>query len=241
MVKKTLTKSSSTYHLFLQNKNIQFRYFIGVIVSRFICIIMNDTMCVYKIVNSQNGNEYVGSTLLGFEWRKRKHLRELRKGKHHNRHLQNAFIKYGEGCFSFSILEVITDPTKLLDAEERWLIQINPIYNVMRDIKSHIGVKRSDETCKKISVSNTGKHHTQETKDKLSKLNTGKKQSLTTIEKKRIGNFRSVLQLNTDGSLIKEWVSPTIAAHDLNIKRTMIYECISGRKPTYRGFIWRRK
>ena len=54
----------------------------------------------------------------------------------------------------------------------------------MRDIKSHIGIKRSDETRKKMSLAQLGKKHSEETKQKLREINTGKKHSEETIEKR---------------------------------------------------------
>jgi len=203
---------------------------------------MNKIVCVYKITNTENGNQYVGSTLNGFDWRKRKHLRELKNGKHHNRHLLNAFNKYGEQCFLFEILEVVEFPNLLVELEQKWINQLNPIYNVMKaDIKSHIGVKRSIETRKRISNALTGKIMLDETKQKLRQLNLGKKQSLTTIERKRQKNFKPIIQLDKTGNIIREWNSATEASDVLSIDRTMIYGCLGGRKPSYKGFLWRKK
>jgi group I intron endonuclease len=201
---------------------------------------MNNS-CIYKIKNTKTGDEYIGSTLRGFEWRKCKHLRELKQNKHHNRHLQNAYNKYGEYNFQFEIIEKISNPILLIKKEQEWILKSSPVYNVMRDIKSHIGIKRSEETRKKISDALTGKHLSEETKQKLRSLNTGKKQSLKTIQKKREKNFKPVIQLSREGNFIKEWKSATEAAEQLKIKRYIIYACINGRKPTYKSFRWKQK
>jgi len=201
---------------------------------------MNDT-CIYKITNTITGEEYVGSTLKGFEWRKRKHLRELQNNKHHNRHLQNSYNKYGRTCFDFKILEIIFDQNDLIKKEQEWVSKLSPIYNVMRDIKSHIGVKRSKETCEKISKALIGKKMSNETKQKLRVVNLGKKQSNDTIQRKRKKNFKPVIQSSRTGEFIKEWSSVTEAAERLNLKRGVIYDCIGGRKPTYKSFRWSQK
>lgn len=112
---------------------------------------------IYKIVNITNNKEYVGSTINGLNWRKRKHLRELKKQIHHNRHLQNAYNIVGPDKFSFEILEILPSSENLLEREDHWTKLLKPEYNIMREIKSHIGVKRSPETCRKISEALKGR------------------------------------------------------------------------------------
>lgn len=58
---------------------------------------------IYEIVCSANGHRYVGSTA-SLVRRKCDHFKHLRRGIHKCRHLQSAFLKYGAGCFSFSVL-----------------------------------------------------------------------------------------------------------------------------------------
>jgi group I intron endonuclease len=197
--------------------------------------------CVYKIVNINNGHEYVGSALKGFDWRKRKHLRELKQKKHHNRHLQNAYNIYGENSFSFQILEIVENISILTQKEQEWVNRLNPVYNVMRDIKSHIGVKRSPETCLKISQALIGSHHSKETKEKLRQLGLGKKQSPETIKKRMVNQYKPILQLDKDFNIIREWNSATEASLLNGFNRKCIYRCLWGLRPTYKGFRWQKK
>ncbi|MBF1054549.1 MAG: GIY-YIG nuclease family protein, partial [Parvimonas sp.] len=60
--------------------------------------------CIYEIRNKINNKVYIGSTI-DFKQRKATHLKELRRGKHANSHLQNAWNKYGEDNFIFKIIE----------------------------------------------------------------------------------------------------------------------------------------
>ena len=48
--------------------------------------------------------KYIGKTMVGFKVRKYRHIRELRLNTHVNNHLQNAWNKYGEENFDFSIV-----------------------------------------------------------------------------------------------------------------------------------------
>jgi group I intron endonuclease len=77
---------------------------------------------IYKIRNTVNDKFYVGSTIDARE-RFRNHVKLLQNNRHHCKHLQASWNKYGEACFRFEIQEVIEDATKLWDAEARWLTE----------------------------------------------------------------------------------------------------------------------
>lgn len=75
---------------------------------------------VYQIRCLPNGKIYIGSAVdLRRRWEQ--HRGKLRRGSHHNVHLQNAWNTYGEANFSFSILELVHEPDSLLRAEQKWL------------------------------------------------------------------------------------------------------------------------
>jgi group I intron endonuclease len=77
---------------------------------------------IYKIVNTANGKFYVGSTTNTKE-RFRTHRSRLRRGKHHAKHLQAAWNKYGEQTFVFHVIEKIPEGESLQAAEDRWLAE----------------------------------------------------------------------------------------------------------------------
>lgn len=61
---------------------------------------------IYQIRNLNNGKVYIGSTFC-FKIRYKQHLDSLKKGTHHNKHLQGSFIKHGSDAFIFEVLEVV--------------------------------------------------------------------------------------------------------------------------------------
>jgi group I intron endonuclease len=196
--------------------------------------------CIYKIINTKTNQIYIGSTL-DFEWRKKKHIYQLKKNIHHSRYLQNAWNFYGIDCFEFSIIERIEDKNQLVIREDFYIRSLNPDYNTMREVKSHIGLKRSEETKRKMSLAQVGKNHTEETKEKIRKISLGKKQSEETIQKRVESHFKSILQLDKNGTLIKEWKSATHAETESNFKRKSIYRCLWGERKSYKDFIWKYK
>lgn len=94
---------------------------------------------VYTIENIQNGHRYDGSAV-NVGKRLARHLKALRSGRHGNRHLQNAFLKYGEGAFSFRPL-FYCDKKDLILFEQRAIDFHKPEYNISPTAGSNLGGK----------------------------------------------------------------------------------------------------
>lgn len=125
---------------------------------------------IYKITNKVNNKVYIGQTS-DFYKRHREHLQHLTNNVHVNKHLQNAWNKYGDENFIFEFIEICDDDT-ITCREQYWIdfyggIDSPNTYNV-RDAGN--SGTFSKETCAKISESLKGRHHSSETKEKLSKI-----------------------------------------------------------------------
>lgn len=136
---------------------------------------------IYKIINTVNNKIYVGKAKNIYN-RMLSHRTNLRrKSKDENRHLINAWHKYGEECFTYEIIEVLQfDENLLREREDYWIVTLDSTnrkvgYNLRRD--SSTGCIVQDETKKKISEKvkgennpNYGNKWTDEQKEKMSKL-----------------------------------------------------------------------
>ena len=80
---------------------------------------------IYQIHCAATGQVYIGSTRC-LRLRESQHRRALRSGKHRNRSLQSAWNLYGEVCFTFHLVEPITEPQRLLEREQAWLDNFQP-------------------------------------------------------------------------------------------------------------------
>lgn len=72
---------------------------------------------MYAITHVASGRVYVGSAKR-LQKRAGQHRTDLNSGSHFNTFLQRAWRKYGEGAFTFSVLELVDDPAQLTDREQ---------------------------------------------------------------------------------------------------------------------------
>ena len=83
---------------------------------------------IYRIINSVNGNIYIGSSV-DLIRRRKQHFIALLNNKHFNNHLQSAYNKYGECNFEFEVIEDIDFcedlQEKLLEREQYYLDLLN--------------------------------------------------------------------------------------------------------------------
>lgn len=181
---------------------------------------------IYEIKNKHNGHRYIGSSLnIDRRWHDHKHL--LTCGNHHSSYLQNAWNKYGEDAFEFSIIELCF-PWVLTSREQYFFKTYHPEYNVSKDtLRPMMGLKHSDETRDKISKSligrvkwNIGRIASDETRQKISdklKGNSNSKGSTKSQEaRKKISEARKGKPLSEE-------------------HKKKLSEAISGRIPWNKG------
>ena len=132
---------------------------------------------IYSITNIINNKTYYGSsTNCGRRWQE--HKTALRHNKHHNIHLQRAWNLYGERSFKFQIVEKLSND-ELPTVEQQYLdfTKIVPVwcYNIAKETEhTNRGIKWSDESRQKLSISQTGRKLSEETKARMSTSAMGK-------------------------------------------------------------------
>ena len=110
---------------------------------------------IYQIRNIKNGKVYIGSTN-DLKKRKSGHFSNLEKNKHVNKHLQNAWNKYGFDSFVFEILEVVEENSQLIIREQHWIDKEKPEYNIRTIADRNEGILASEETKRKLSQVKVG-------------------------------------------------------------------------------------
>lgn len=141
---------------------------------------------IYYIRSKINNTMYIGSAQ-NLSTRKKQHFTSLKRGTHHNKHLQNHYNKYGEFDLHFQILEFIPDKTKLIEQEQFYIDKFKieyKLFNFCLQIpNSQLGLKRSEETKIKIGNKSRGRKHTDSTKQIISIKNSNPSEK--TIQKRK--------------------------------------------------------
>lgn len=135
---------------------------------------------VYQILCLPTGKTYVGSAKRFFQ-RWKAHLQGLKRGTHHSRRLQAAWLKYGAEAFEFSVL-IICSASDAVLYEQIALDALAPEFNSAPKAGSTLGVKWSDEAKERIRASRpndhfAGRKHTPETLETMAAARRGKPSS----------------------------------------------------------------
>ena len=114
---------------------------------------------IYQIENRANGKVYIGSAVDVFV-RLANHIRWLKGGYHNNVKLQRAWSKYGQGFFSFSVVEAVEDKNDLIAREQFWIDtkgSVSAGYNIAPIAGSNLGMRHSEETKSLMSQRQAGR------------------------------------------------------------------------------------
>lgn len=136
------------------------------------------TIGVYVITHIASRKFYVGSSV-NIEKRFIEHRSKLNRGKHHCRHLQHAWDKYGGGAFAFALKCTTESENECRDIEQAVLDTFfDDTYNSKNvAIGGGIGdanVMRRPDVRKKVSESRMGMRFSDEHRNNLSKARKGK-------------------------------------------------------------------
>jgi group I intron endonuclease len=147
---------------------------------------------IYSITCGETGKFYIGSSV-NIRERIGQHIYRLKKNTHSNPILQ-AIWNDDPLRLVFDCVEIVESKEKsmILQAEQRHLDKAGVgsnrmCMNVLITANSHLGLKRSEETKRKLREANLGRKASPETrlKQRLAKL--GKKQSPEFIAKRTAG------------------------------------------------------
>jgi group I intron endonuclease len=136
---------------------------------------------IYSIT-SPSGKFYIGSTV-DFEKRWSLHKRDLSRGNHKNRYLQNAWNKYN-GRLSFLKL-IVCRRVDLLLYEQLVIDRFRPEYNLSPCASNTLGLKWSEESKARQSKRMLGTKDSEETRRRKSEKLRGRLVSEDTREKIR--------------------------------------------------------
>ena len=167
---------------------------------------------IYMIINLINGNRYIGSSK-NIQQRLQTHRSSLRHNHHYNIHLQNAWNKYGEAKFDYSVLEFCKENIRI-SREQYYVNTLKPEYNVSIEI---------------VELPPNSK----ESRLKLSR--TRKQRMAEGLIKKT--NCTKIFVYNLQGTFIKEFDSEMDACKELGLTRSGILKTLKGEQKQHHGFL----
>jgi group I intron endonuclease len=142
-------------------------------------MLKNFNIGIYKITNLVNNKCDIGQST-NLSKRLNRHKNDLKNNRHFNKHLQNAYNKYGLDKFSFNIIERGLSEDELDDYEIDYIKLYNSTdrkfgYNIRSGGEANH--KMADETKQKLSKAKTGVSLSEEHKLAISKGSKGKELS----------------------------------------------------------------
>jgi len=148
-------------------------------------------IAIYKISSKIKPERiYIGSAV-NTKSRKNVHFSVLKNNLHYNQKLQRHVNKYRINDLKFEILEPVMFKEDLILREQFYLDKLKPYFNICKIAGSILGIKRTDETKRKMRLNHkgmTGKKHSTDTKRKISQL--GKTHSEETKKKMSISYWK---------------------------------------------------
>lgn len=183
---------------------------------------------IYKIINLTNNKFYLGSAKCFFT-RFRIHIGDLLRNNHHNIHLQRAFNNSDINNFKFEIIEILP-PEKLEERETFLIMELDATnhkigYNINKDAKTRLGIPMRRESVEKMIKSLTGRKITG---DALIKNRKATRDALC----------ESVIQMDLNNNIIKEWECINDAAKFIGIDCTNIVAQLKGKNKRVQDFIF---
>lgn len=178
-------------------------YFPGfIIMAQFKKYEKQNFSCIYQITSKLTGKKYIGSAK-HFGIRRRNHIFQLSKKKHHSVILQNHVNKYGLDDLTFSILEFLCWDENVINREQYFLDLLSPEFNILKVAGSNFGRKTSEQTKIKLVNSHLGKKPSKESLKKRSDTmkyilsNLTVEEKVLRLESARLSRVKSVICNNT--------------------------------------------
>lgn len=210
-------------------------------------------MFIYKITNTVNGKTYIGQTIqVSVSKRINKHISELNRNIHSNKHLQSAWIKYGESNFKFEVIDQVAFSFGLDNLERFWIKHYdstNPSKGYNKESGGNKNKIKSKQTIEKHKIALKKWHLSEEGKafmQRLTSIQSGRPSSKKGKPvPKEVGNKISlakskqqVLATHTVTGQTQIYQTTRDAAASTKSSRGGVWQVCSGRRNSCHGWIF---
>ncbi len=209
---------------------------------------------IYKAVNFQSSEVYIGSTSKSVEVRKADHIQKSNKGI--GSYFQEAIGTYGPEAFTWEQIDTANDVNEMAAKEKRYILEYT----------SNINGYNSDcggGVQKNVYQYSTDGGHLIGTYDSLENAANAVNSSRKSISNACLGynktcmgffwsydctepffpgkdsRKKGVSQFNLEGNLLANYVSVSEASRITGISKTCISRCCRGEREKTSGFLWK--
>lgn len=210
---------------------------------------------IYIITNYSNNKIYIGSSK-DLKRRISQHKYLLSKNKHHNKHLQLSYNKYGKDNFNYKVLENC-EIKDLINREQYYIDELKPQYNIaliilssgyvwtdemkLNQSKRLKGKITSEETKQKLKIIASNWIRNDEVCKKISESKKGKRLHQKSLDASRLSIIKNIIQYDKNMNKINEFESIIDASKKLNINHGNIQSVCCNRRKSAGGFIFKYK
>jgi len=192
---------------------------------------------IYKITNTINSKCYIGSSTR-LKYRLGQHKTCLRGNYHVNKHLQSSWNKYGEGAFTFEVIETCDN---VIEREQYWMDSINPEYNILKNAESRTGYSHTDEAKRKISESSKRMwlNKREEMLESIRKFNTDpdvNRRRSETLAKKYSSKYQGKQLRNSNGDVLTIIGSLRKFSEHNNLNYSTLHGVLNGKHSHVKGW-----
>lgn len=208
---------------------------------------------VYKVINKETNQIYVGITTKSLDERKKDHLKKSKNGKCYK--FQNAIATYGADAFKWEQIDTAVTINELAKKEKEYILEYNSKeegYNsdegggiqktvYQYDIKTGelvgkypnltiagyvIGLSKQNlsEVCLSVNKLSNGFYWTYDFVEKFVPLNDNRK--------------KKVMQISLEGDFIRKFQSVSEASEQTGFNKTSIAKVCRGERKSAGGYIW---
>jgi len=208
---------------------------------------------IYKVVNVQTGEVYIGATSKTLEARKEDHLQKANKKV--GSYFQEAIGTYGSGAFSWEQIDTASNNDELASKEIKYILEYNTLENGYNSDKGG-GIKKTvyqynldgslNDTFEDLtSASNTIGVRKQDISRACWSVNHILEGYLWSYDYQEPfiiepdNRKKQVIQYSLEGNVLAHYNSVADASKVSGISKTCISRCCRGEREHTGGFIWR--
>lgn len=208
---------------------------------------------IYKVINTETDEIYIGATTKSVTERKNDHLQKANNGNGYKFH--NAISTYGINSFRWTEIDIASNNDELANKEIKYISEFKALENGYNSDKGG-GIKKTiykynldgslNSTFQDLtSASNTINVRKQDVSRACWSVNNTLKGFLWSYEytepfiPKSDNRKKEVIQYNNNGNILARYISASEASRKTGISKTCITRCCREERKQTGGFLWK--